>query len=411
MFLSLLKRRNPEFLEAAAELHRSGAIPPNCFVIDLDAVRRNAHALRQESTRLSLQLFAMTKQIGRNPDVSRALVECGITHAVGVDLECATVAAAGGLACGNVGHLVQVPRNQTRAAAALRPLYWTVFNEEKAVDAGRAAMELGRTQDVLLRVVGRTDQFYAGHEGGFEAGEVVAVADRLDRVPGIRVAGVTSFPATLYDAQAGTVRTTSNLQTLSTASQSLAASGRARVQLNAPGTTSSGMLHLIADAGATQAEPGHGLTGTTPWHATTDLVEDPAIAYVSEVSHVWNNKAFVFGGGLYVDPVLGATGTGAIVVRDADRGPLHSPVLPVEMPASGAIDYYATIPIDSPERDIIGSTVLFGFRPQVFVTRALTAAVEGISTGSPSVLGIWASNGCKSPTADAESHSRENAGP
>lgn len=74
----------------------------------------------------------MTKQVGRNPDVSRVLATSGITHAVAVDLECAIAAHAGGLAIGHLGHLVQIPRHEARTAASLTPLYWTVFNESKA---------------------------------------------------------------------------------------------------------------------------------------------------------------------------------------------------------------------------------------------------------------------------------------
>jgi hypothetical protein len=37
--------------------------------------------------------------------------------------------------------------------------------------------------------------------------------------------------------------------------------------------------------------------------------------------------------------------------------------------------------------------VVFGFRPQVFVTRALTAAIAGVSTGTPHVVGVWAADG------------------
>ena len=45
MFLDAVHKRNPELVRFAAELHRSGAIPPNTFVIDRGAVRRNAARL------------------------------------------------------------------------------------------------------------------------------------------------------------------------------------------------------------------------------------------------------------------------------------------------------------------------------------------------------------------------------
>jgi predicted amino acid racemase len=391
MFLDLLRRRNPGLLQAAAQLHQSGAIPPNTYVIDLDAVTRNARALAAESARLSLTPFAMTKQIGRNPDASRAIAAGGISHAVGVDLECAIAAATGGLAAGHVGHLVQIPKHRAAEAAALEPLYWTVFTETKAAEAGAAAIERGRVQDVLLRIAAPGDRFYRGHEGGFDAADVVAAADRIDAIPGVRFAGITSFPATLFDAETGTARSTPNLATLTTALRALEAAGRTGVQVNTPGTTSTSILATLAEAGSTQVEPGHGLTGTTPLHAVHDLVEEPAIAYVSEVSHLWNGDAYVFGGGLYVDPVLGGVTTTALFV-DQDADAATAPELRVDMPAPEAIDYYATVPLgDHKARP--GDTVLFGFRPQVFVTRGLTAGIAGLSTGTPTVAGIWSADG------------------
>lgn len=391
MFLDLLRRRNPELLRAAARFHRSGVIPPNTYVIDLDAVARNSAALAAEAARLGLTPFAMTKQIGRNPDASRAIAAGGIDHAVGVDLECAVAAASGGLRTGHLGHLVQIPRHRAADAARLAPRYWTVFSEQKAAEAGAAAIALGREQDVLARIVAPGDRFYRGHEGGFAAEDIVAVADRLDAVPGVRFAGITTFPATLFDAGTRTARPTPNLATLTRALEALAAAGRSDVQVNAPGTTSASILASLAAAGATQVEPGHGLTGTTPLHAVEDLVEEPAIAYVSEVSHLHQGDAYVFGGGLYVDPVLGDSTTSALLVGDG-IDPFDAPELRVDMPAAEAIDYYATVPLDGRTAQP-GDTVIFGFRPQVFVTRALTAGIAGLSTGRPTVAGIWSADG------------------
>lgn len=266
-----------------------------------------------------------------------------------------------------------------------------MFSEQKAAEAGAAALAVGREQDVLARIAAPGDRFYRGHEGGFDAADVVAVADRLDAIPGVRFAGITTFPATLFDAATGTARPTPNLGTLTTALRALERAGRTGVQVNAPGTTSAAILASLAEAGATQVEPGHGLTGTTPLHAVRDLAEDPAIAYVSEVSHLHQGEAYVFGGGLYVDPVLGDSVTTAILAGD-DEDPVEAPGLRVDMPAPAAIDYYATVPLDGrPARP--GDTVLFGFRPQVFVTRALTAGIAGLSTGTPAVAGIWSADG------------------
>lgn len=392
MFLDLLRRRNPELLAAIAVLHASGELPANTYAIDLDAVSRNASAFVAESARYGLTPFAMTKQIGRNPDVSRALVAAGLTHAVAVDLQCAIAAAAGGLAIGHLGHLVQIPRHEASPAAALAPLYWTVFSETKAREAGAAALRYGRTQDVLLRITAHGDRFYRGHEGGFDSEDLLAEADRIDAIPGVRFGGITTFPATLFDQESGTAKATPNRATLTRAAALLADAGRTGFQVNAPGTTSISVLGDLAEAGATQVEPGHGLTGTTPLHAVQDLVEEPAIAYVSEVSHIFDGRAYVFGGGLYVDPVLGDNPTSAIIVA-LGTTPSEVAPLPVEMPAANVIDYYATIPLPAGSTVAVGDTVIFGFRAQVFVTRASTAAISGISTGTPRVEGIWAADG------------------
>jgi predicted amino acid racemase len=399
MFLELLKRRNPGLLEMAGQLHQAGEIPANCYVIDVDAVRRNATRIREEAVRLGLTVFAMTKQFGRNPDVCRAIAATGITEAVGVDLECAVAATAGGLDIGHIGHLVQLPRSAARAAAALNPRFWTVFSEVKAREAATASRELGRTQRVLVRVVAPGDRFYRGHEGGVALDEIVAFADLVDGLDGAEFAGVTTFPAMLYDSAQRSVAPTPNLTTLQHAVEALREAGRTGIEVNAPGTTSTATLQALADAGATQVEPGHGFTGTTPWHAFADLVEEPAIAYVSEVSHVVGNEAFVFGGGLYADPVLGERRESVLVVTDPDSGLADATTLPVEMPAPEAIDYYCVIDTGGKASMSPGSTVIFGFRPQVFVTRGLTAAIEGVSTGSPTVVGLWAATGAAPPAA------------
>ncbi|SDY99912.1 Predicted amino acid racemase [Micromonospora pattaloongensis] len=392
MFLELLRRRNPRFLRAAAELHHTGALPANTYALDLDTVAANAAAIRREADRLGLAAFAMTKQVGRNPDFCRTIAAAGITEAVGVDLQCALADARGGLGIGHLGHLVQIPRHEAATAAALNPRFWTVFNDTKAREAAAASAALGRDQALLARIVAAGDRFYRGHEGGFAASDVVAVADRLDALDGAHFAGITTFPAQLFDAEAGKVVPTPNLGTLRAAVERLRAAGRDDIEVNAPGTTSAAMLAMLAEAGATQVEPGHGLTGTTPWHAVEDLVEEPAVLYVSEVSHRYGDHAYVFGGGLYVDPVLGLGATRALIVPQG--GTIDDAYLvDVEMPAPEAIDYYAMADVREAPTVAPGDTVIFGFRPQAFVTRALTAGITGVRAGTPAVAGVYAADG------------------
>jgi predicted amino acid racemase len=389
MFLDLLRRRNPALIDAAVGLHQQGELPANTFAIDLDAVRANAAAFAAEAGRLGLTTFAMTKQMGRNPDFCRSLVDGGIPASVAVDMADARATVGAGMQLGHLGHLVQVPWREAAAAAAMQPHNWTVFSDVKAREAAGASAAIGRDQALLARIQAAGDEFYPGHEGGFPADEILAVADRLDALEGGHFAGITTFPALLFDPERPGVRPTRNLATLEAAAKRLAGAGLDGVRINGPGTTSTAALPTLAAAGVTQVEPGHALTGTTPWHAVQDLVERPAVCYVSEVSHHYGGRAFCFGGGMYVDPVFPPYQVRALVGREAGATSL----LPATLPPPSAIDYYGQLDLTDAPPVEAGDTVVFGFRVQAFVTRAFTAGIEGISTGRPRVAGIHASDG------------------
>ncbi len=383
MFLDGLRRRNLGLIEQAITLHQAGAIPANTYVIDLDAVAENAALIRAEADRAGVKVFAMTKQMGRNGDFCRAVKAGGLGKAVAVDMGCARACTRAGLDLGHLGHLVQVPRHEALAAGHMAPDYWTVFNNDKAGEAARASAAHGRRQALLARVHAPGDQFYNGHEGGFPAETIVAVADDMDRLDGGRFAGITTFPALLFENQAGAVRPTHNFETLARCAEALRGAGRHDIEVNAPGTTSSVTIQMLADHGATQCEPGHGLTGTTPLHAIGDLPETPAVCYVSEISHLNAGRAYCFGGGLYIDPVFPDYVVKAVVGRDPDaaRGPLRA----VDIPPPAAIDYYGMIDASGTDTPRVGDTVVFGFRPQVFVTRASTVGLSGVKAGRPTV--------------------------
>jgi predicted amino acid racemase len=257
--------------------------------------------------------------------------------------------------------------------------------------SAEASHKLGREQPLLARIRGENDQFYCGHEGGFSASDVLAAAAALGKIPGGRFAGVTTFPALLFDAASRTVKPTPNLQTLRQASETLARSGHREIEINAPGTTSSVTLAALAEAGATQVEPGHGLTGTTPLHVTDDLPEAPAVVYLTEVSHLSGGEVFCFSGGLYIDPVFSSYQVKAIVAPEprTDDAALRA----VEIPPPGAIDYYGMIDAAGPTKPAPGDSVVFGFRPQAFVTRSFVAGVSGLSRGKPVVESISHSSG------------------
>ena len=109
----------------------------------------------------------------------------GIDRSVAVDMACAVACDRAGLKTGHLGHLVQVPAGEAAfAAAELRPDFWTVFSDAKAREAAEAAQKAGRVQSLLARIQTQGDTFYRGHEGGFDAADIVAVADRLDALDG-----------------------------------------------------------------------------------------------------------------------------------------------------------------------------------------------------------------------------------
>jgi predicted amino acid racemase len=395
VFLDVLMRRNPAFLEAAIALHQRGEVPASAYALDLDAVRANAELTRREADRLGLEVLAMTKQVGRAPGFLDALRAGGIDAAVAVDMTDARALARSGMPIGHLGHLVQVPVAEAGAAAGLQPRNWTVFSDDKAAEAAAASRAAGRTQDLLARIHAPGDRFYSGHEGGFPAEDVGAVAERLDGLDGGRFAGITTFPALLFDATARDVRPTPNLATLERAAERLRDAGFTGIRVNAPGTTSTAVLGLLADHGATQVEPGHGLTGTTPLHRLRDLPELPALCYVTEVSHLHAGRAYAFGGGLYIDPVFDDYRVRALV---ADRPGLdEAQTVDASIPPPAAIDYYAQLDIGDTAAPRTGATVVLGFRVQAFVTRAYVVGIDGVASGRPAVAGIWTTDGREAP--------------
>ena len=284
----------------------------------------------------------------------------------------------------------------------MRADYWTVFNEEKAAEAARAAAAQGHEQALIARIQAPGDTFYSGHEGGFDAGAVEAVADALDRTPGGRFAGLTTFPALLFDEASGEARPTPNLATLREAASRLGKQGRRDIVINAPGTTSARVMAALADGGATQVEPGHGLTGTTPLHARTDLPERPAMLYLTEVSHFHQGRAYCFGGGLYIDPVFEPYPLKALVGRDPEVALTQEVAAATPDPAM--IDYYGQLMPEPHQRVSVGDTVIFGFRAQAFFTRAVIVPIAGVASGRPEAKGVWTTDGRPAswPETDAD---------
>ncbi|MFB8120149.1 alanine racemase [Streptomyces sp. NPDC055962] len=384
MFLDTLLTRNPGLVDAAAALHRDGVIPPDTYVMDLDAVEANAALLAAEAGRLGLGLWFVVKQLGRNPELIRAIAR-HIPRSAAIDpAEARTLHAAGALP-GNVGHLVQIPRRTLPEVLARRPETVTVFDLANARAVSDTARELGFVQDVLIRLEGADGSVYPGQEGGVPLDRLDAFAEAAEALDGIRIGGVTAFPCVLCDPATGAPAATPNFRLALKARELLASRGHHGLRLSAPSATSMASLPLLAELGATHGEPGHALTGTTPLHAVDPTQpETPAYVYVSEVAHTLDDgRPAVFGGGFYArshirSALLPRTGT-RLGVQDA--------------PAEN-IDYYRLLDTPAPGADVaIGDTALFAFRTQIFVTRSTVAVVSGLASGSPRLNGLYDAQG------------------
>jgi predicted amino acid racemase len=381
MFVQAVLRRNPALIDAAIDLHRSGAIPPNCYVVDLDGVRRNAGLIAARARELGLTCLQMTKQFGRNPVIARAVAEAGITGAVAVDLDEARTLHEAGIAIGHLGHLVQVPASSLPGALDLRPAQVTVFGAEQARLVAAAARATGREQPVLVRVVGPEDFFYPAQRGGVPLADLTATVREIQRLDGVSFAGLTSFPCLLWDGAA--VRPTPNLATLGQAVRLLREAGIGTAVVNTPSANCVATLEELAAAGATQVEPGSALTGQTPLHAVSDQPEIPAMVYVSEVTHRLGAETFTVGGGFYARSRLRQA-----IVQTADGRHLAD----AEAGQPGEIDYYGVLRLPAAVRARPGDSVVYSFRSQVFVTRASVAVVAGVGS-QPRLVGRFTPDG------------------
>ncbi|SDI74982.1 YhfX family PLP-dependent enzyme [Natribacillus halophilus] len=378
MFLEVTKRRNPALIKTGAQLHQEGIIPPNTYVIDMDVVGNNTRALSNRAKAHDIELFFMTKQLGRLPHLARWIAENGIEKAVAVEWDEAKTLHDAGVSIGNVGHLVQPGKHQWKEILPMQPSLITVFSLERAKQVSVAAEKLGMVQPILLRVIDVGDDLYPGQEGGFYLGELEGILPQLISLSGVRMEGVTSFPSLRMNVAGTGVEFTPNVRTLLAAKKQMEAHGIEVRHVNAPSATSSHTIPMLKEARVTQGEPGHALTGTTPLHAVRDLEERPAMIYVTEVSHEDDEHHYVIGGGFYA---RGNT-SGALVGNDPQK--LMNRELIAKPQEPDYIDYYGSLYKNGDVH--VGDTAIYAFRTQIFVTRAHVALVRGIQDGKPELV-------------------------
>lgn len=381
MFMEMIEQRNPALLAAATTLHRQGAIGPDTWVIDRDAVVANARALAAQCQRYGIAAWFITKQIGRCPALISAVAQY-LPVATAVDVREAVTVKNCGVRLGNVGHLVQIPRRQL--PQLIDADHVTVYDQANLAAVAAAASKQQVTAAVLLKIAGGSET-YPAQQGGFLVEQVPQVLRKLRNLSSVKVAGVTGFPCVLFDAARGEPQLTSVATQVLRAADLLRQEGIDPV-VSLPSHSSCSTIPLVAAAGGTVVEPGHALTGTTPEHAVcADLAEKPAMVYVSEVLQT-EPETVIAGGGFY------ARGHARSVrIRDEAAAELCGELAPLP---GGYIDYYRSVWLPPGRTVALGATALLAFRSQLFATRSLVAVVAGVGA-RPELVGLYDGAGAK----------------
>jgi len=387
MFLNLLKKRNPELIKAAVELHQNRQLPPNTWVIDLDTIAYNSQILAAKAKQYHLSTYVMSKQFARNPIVNLVAIKNGLYKVVAVDIQGAKILHRYGVPVGHVGHLNQVPRCDIEFALNLNPDVITVYSVDIAEALSRAAQKLGKVQNLLLRVVGPKDQFFVGQEGGIPKDQLENAVKKIGEFQHVKIVGVTSFPCIRYNPTRDIpVEVTENFRTILWAADKMKEMGIEVTQINAPGNTSSDTFPLLSSMGATHVEPGHGLLGTTPNHAFKEgLPEKPSYVYLSEISHFVDESAYVFGGGFWSD-IYDEKQVSRALVGNSSQNIFQNEF--DSIPMKRIIDYHGALK-SAAGKVKPGDTVIFGFRTQMQMSRSQIAIIGGISKMSPRVEALF----------------------
>lgn len=381
MFIDIVQKKNPDLIKVAIELHQKGEILPDTYVLDVDAILENGRALCKKAEENGIKLYAMTKQFGRVPYLAKKLVEIGFAGIVTVDFKEALVMMNNGIKIGNIGHLVQIPSSLIDKVVRYSPEIVTVYSLDKIKKIDEAAKKYGKVQDVMLRVLERDSKIYSGQSGGFYLDQIEELAKEVLKLKNVRINGLTSFPCFLYNCNKNIIEGTKNIESIKKAEKILKELGISVQQLNMPSATSLQNIENIKTYGGTHGEPGHALTGTTPFNSMNLEGEIPGIIYVSEVSHNLGEKSYCYGGGHYR-----RSGMSSVLIGKNIENLKVCSIIP---PTMESIDYY----FELSENSSIGDTVIGAFRTQIFVTRSSVALVEGIKTGNPKVVGIYDSLG------------------
>ena len=338
MFLKRLLKENLDFVKVAEKLHKDLEILPDTYCIDMDMLEINAKNILKEANKYGITLYYMLKQIGRNPLIAKKLENIGYKGAVCVDFKEAEIMMENNLHLGNVGHLVQIPQKMIKRIIEYGTDVFTVYSIDMIQKISDVALNLGKVQDIIIRVIEFDSNIYVGQESGLSVEEIKQIIPKIKSLKGIRLIGLTSFPCFLYSNEEKKIKVTNNLKSLLNAKEIL-------------------------------------LKGTTPLNSEGGI-EIPSYLYISEISHIFGEKSYFYGGGYYPR-------------SNMKYGYINGEVVEVDDFNSENIDYYLSL---KGKYDIFKSIIL-AFRTQVFVTRSDIVLIEGIHNGNIKILGRFDSHG------------------
>ena len=383
MFLKKIIEDNSRLVEFVIKAHQEGVILPDSYLLDVDIILENAKLLIDSAHQAGLKCVYMSKQLGRNPDLAVKLESMGFDGAVAVDFREALTLMSKGLKIYNVGHLVQTPQHLLQKFIQYGVEYITVYSLEKLAAINEAAKNQNKKQKIIIKVLDQESLIYDGQQGGFTLEALRDIKKYADELDFIDVRGVTSFPCFVFDANTSKVVPTNNFYLTISARDILIKEGFNIDEVNVPSLNITSMMGEIARLGGTTVEPGHALTGTTPYHKTHSESERIAIAYVSEISHHFNGKSYCFGGGYYRRSNI----ENALIINQKGE----KVTAKIRGPYSENIDYYLELEGMFP----VGSTVILCFRTQIFTTRSEVVLVEGLHSNLAIQLSHYDSQGKK----------------
>ncbi len=379
MFVDKIIKDNKKLVDTAFQLFERG-ISPDTYILDLDTIMENATAIYKKACNCDVKLFFMLKQIGRNPIVAKKLIEIGYAGAVCVDFKDAQVMKENNIPIAHMGHLVQIPNSMIEEYLCYGVGKITVFSKEKLIEINRVCEKLGIVQNISLRVTLDGDNIYDGQECGFCEAEIKELAILAKELKNVKINALTTFPAFLFDSEGGDIKSTRNLESMLEMGKLLNEMEIVINDYNAPSATCVRTLEFFKGTPLNIGEPGHGLTGTTPLHAVKDCEEKVAYCYLTEYSHTFKGRGYLYGGGHYR---RGNTKFGIYKSKGEYKK------TNVKCAGDNSIDYHYEISDILP----VGTPVVLCSRTQIFVTRSDVCVVAGISCGKPEILGVFNSQG------------------